>query len=230
MEHKVYWKPAENGIFVVLWKKIGIRRALLKSAPLVLEFDNVVTIPHRVYDFSNQFGIRGVFTRKAVSNTGKCRFQCFGNWVLILPLSKTFYAPLDFVELELLTWEDNSPTCWEAGVAPLQTFMCRTCLSSLALALSLSLNRLSASRSLSSSSCSRLCCLCKRASSPMVDPTLASRFPPSLQRGRHTPPPAGTMVSCNSSSRMESCLITAPWKDIRESRNPEIFTNTQTSA
>lgn len=120
-----------------------------------------------------------------------------------------------------LTWDDNSPSCWEAGVAPLQTFMCRTCLSSLARALSLSLNRLSASRSLSSSSCSRLCCLCKRASSPMVDPTLASRFPPSLQRGRHTPPAAGTMVSCSSSSRMESCLMTAPCKDMRE--NPEDF-------
>lgn len=101
-------------------------------------------------------------------------------------------------------------TCWEEGVAPLQTLMCRTCFSSLARAFSLSLKRLSALRSRSSSSWSRLCCLCKRASSPMVEPTMVSRVPPSCQRGRHGPPAAGIMVSCNSSSRMESCLMTAP--------------------
>lgn len=119
----------------------------------------------------------------------------------------------------ILTVEACSPSCWEAG-APLQTFMCRTCLSSLTLALSLSLNRLSASRSLSSSSCNKLCCLCKRASSPIVDPALASRFPPSRQRGRHTAPAPGATVSCgcSSSSKMESCLMTAPcriWQRIQ---------------
>lgn len=109
----------------------------------------------------------------------------------------------------VLTWDNGSSFSWEAGLGPLQTFMCRTCLSSLARARSLSLNRLSASLSLSSSSCSRLCCLCRRASSPMVDPALDSRFPPSRLWACHTPPAAVGSCGCSSNSRMESCLITA---------------------
>lgn len=115
---------------------------------------------------------------------------------------------------------------WKA-CSPLQTFMCRTCRSSFARALSLSLNRLSASRSLNSSSCSRLCCLCKSANSPMVDPALASQFPASRQRGRHAPPAGAVVVSCGcccrSSSKMESCLMTAAWKIDYRHLNLNIF-------
>lgn len=104
------------------------------------------------------------------------------------------------------------------GLSPQQALMCRTCRSSLARAFSLSLKRFSAARSLSSSSCSRLCCLCRRTSSPVAE---AARGSLCAATG-----PSAAAASCCSSSKMESCLMTAAWRSHNHHR---LLANTATS-
>lgn len=111
-------------------------------------------------------------------------------------------------------YNSNIPTCWMAldpGTSWPAT-MSRTCLSSWARAFSLSFSLPSVPRSLTSSSCSRLCCLWSRASSPMADPAALSPVLASRDKERHNRPAVGVVgPSCQrQSSKMESCLMTAP--------------------
>lgn len=110
------------------------------------------------------------------------------------------WGPESRVRVNVLTWTVFSLQ---------QVLMCRTSRSSLARAFSLSLKRFSASRSLSSSSCSRLCCLCRSTNSPVDEAALVSLFAPTCPRLWHSP--AAGSCSCCSSSKMESCLMTAAW-------------------
>lgn len=136
---------------------------------------------------------------------GRTRFPILAFWSAFKSINKV---------LSYLISNSNTPT-W--GVA-LEVGMCeeaamfRTCLSSCARAFSLSFSLPSVPRSLTSSSCSRLCCLWSRASSPMAAPVPLSPVLPSRDNECHSRPAVGAVdPSCHThSSRMESCLMTAP--------------------